>query len=199
MSLLDAGPAGFPSFPEHPDPELDDRVLRTAHRTGRCPVLIRPVDPEHALTPVSDPAEIDALDGREVLARWWPGPCLPECPCGGPLPAGTPSHGPEADLTVRPETFDSADTPAVLGWAGACHHGQDRAAMAAVLRHRESRRGAVVAHPPTHDDESTQVAGEPYRVLPGPTGPAERRPVPAAALHRDDPRGARVVVPAGLT
>lgn len=195
MTVTATGAAGTPSFPDCPDPALYDRLLRRAHVTGRCPVWIHPDDLEHTLTPVTDPTVIDAVDGREVLARWWPGPCLPECPCGDPLPAGIPqarAQQPTADRARDSETFAAAvdlvgcwpsslavvdayrpaDTPAVLGWAGACNYDQDLASTAAVLRYWESRWGAVVvsltrsrmelsvAHPPTHDDECAQVAAE---------------------------------------
>ncbi|MEQ3553248.1 DUF4253 domain-containing protein [Pseudonocardia nematodicida] len=207
MTHTTTGPAGSPTFPEKPDPVLYGSLLRRAHVTGRCPVWVRPDDLEHTLDRPADPVElsqaIDAVDGREVLARWWPGPCLPECPCGDPLPAAIPRAAiPDAeprDLALRPATFDAAvalvgcwpsslavvdafrpaDTPAVLGWAGACNYpSRDLVSMAAVLRYWESRWGAVVvelsrsrmelsvARPPMYDDECAQVAGEHFAFCP---------------------------------
>ncbi|MBP2366715.1 DUF4253 domain-containing protein [Pseudonocardia parietis] len=172
MTLTATGSSGSPDFPANPDPVLYGRLLRRAHVTGRCPVWIHPDDLEHTLARPTDPVElseaIDAVDGREVLHRWWPGPCRPECPCGDPLPAGIPQAAdpqPAADLARRPGTFDAAvelvecwppslavvdafrpaDTPAVLGWAGICNYPhQDLVSLAAVLRYWESRWGALV-------------------------------------------------------
>lgn len=172
MTRTSTGPPGSPDFPDNPDSVLYSRLLRRAHVTGRCPVWIHPTDLEHTLDGPTDPVElseaIDAVDGREVLDRWWPGPCHPECPCDDRLPAGIPQSGPvlsAKDLARRPGTFDAAielvgcrssslavvdafrpaDTPAVLGWAGICNYPhQDLVSLAAVLRYWESRWGALV-------------------------------------------------------
>ena len=172
MTLITTGPSGSPEFPDKPDPVLYGRLLRRAHVTGRCPVWIHPDDLEHTLDRPTDPVElsegIDAVDGREVLSRWWPGPCRPGCPCGDPLPTKLPQariRRPAADQARRPGTFDAAvelvecwppslavvdafrpaDTPAVLGWAGICNYPhQDLVSLAAVLRYWESRWGALV-------------------------------------------------------
>ncbi|OLL71348.1 hypothetical protein Ae168Ps1_5851c [Pseudonocardia sp. Ae168_Ps1] len=172
MTLTATGPAGSPHFPDDPDPVLYGRLLRRAHVTGRCPVWIHPDDLEHTLDRPTDPralAEaIDALDGRDVLDRWWPGPCSSECPCGEALPAAIPQAtavAPETDPAHRLDRFDAAvelvecpprslavvdayrpaDTPAALGWAGICNYPhQDLVSLAAVLRYWESRWGALV-------------------------------------------------------
>jgi hypothetical protein len=172
MTRTHTGPPGFPHFPDDPDQALYDRLLRRAHVTGRCPVWIRPDDvgytPDRPADPGALAAAIDAVDGREVLDRWWPGPCSLKCPCGEPLPAAIPratTAGPATDRARRATTFDAAvamagdpssslavvdafrpaDTPAVLGWAGICNYPhQDLVSVAAVLRYWESRWGAVV-------------------------------------------------------
>lgn len=172
MTVTESGQAGSPSFPDHPDADLYDHLLRRAHVTGRCPVWVSPADLEHTLERPDDPDElfdaIDRLDGEAVLARWWPGPCGAECPCRDPFPVSIPrarALRPTRDLARRPETFDAAiecargasgplalvdayrpaDTPAVLGWSGAGHHPHhDLVGLAAVLRYWERRWGALV-------------------------------------------------------
>ncbi|MFC5061147.1 DUF4253 domain-containing protein [Actinomycetospora atypica] len=114
-----------------------------------------------------DQAHVDA-DPYEVLAGWWPGPCLPDCPCDEPLAAEFPPLARTGeDLSQSPATFASAsgfvravrelsslavvqagrpaDVPLALQWSGACNYAShDLARLTAVLRSWEERFGALV-------------------------------------------------------
>ncbi|MFP5021915.1 DUF4253 domain-containing protein [Pseudonocardia phyllosphaerae] len=169
MTLTDDGSTGAVTFVDSPAPELYGSLLHSARATGRCPVRVRRSDLKHSFGAVPDPAVIDALDGREVLADWWRGPCRPDCPCGVPLPETIPQArivDSYPDLSRRAATLEEAaayarflqpgelavvaahrpaDTPAVLGWPGAGNYvHEDLASMSAVLRYWESRWGALV-------------------------------------------------------
>lgn len=172
MTLIDSGSAGSPSFPDDPDADLYEHLLRRTHVVGRCPVWVHPNELEHPHARPEDPDEvfdaIDRTDGEDVLAQWWPGPCHTECPCGDPLPNSIPrarALRPTPDLSRRSETFDAAvefargavgplavvdayrpaDVPAVLGWSGICNYPhQELTSLSAVLRYWEKRWGAVV-------------------------------------------------------
>lgn len=172
MTLTDTGPAGSPTFPDDPDAVLYEHLLRRSRVTGRCPVWVHPDDLGHRLDRPADNDElfdaIDKIDGEAVLARWWPGPCHAECPCGHPLPGSIPRARvlqPMSDRSRRDETFDvavefverhggslavvdalrPADVPAALGWAGICNYPhQDLVNLSAVLRYWEARWGALV-------------------------------------------------------
>lgn len=172
MSLIDSSPSGSPTFPDDPDATLYGQLLRAAARSGRCPVWLGPTALEGAGVlgrPDDVIGEIDATDADVVLARWWPGPCHPECPCGEQLPAEPPEDpARDTDLSRSAETFAAAaahlgdpgplavlavvdatrpaDVPAALGWSGICnyHPYQDLVSISAVLRRWEERWGALL-------------------------------------------------------
>lgn len=174
MTFTDSGPTGSPTFPDDPDSTLYEYLLHTAARTGRCPVWLGPTALEGAgilERPEDVVGAITATDAEVVLARWWPGPCLPQCPCGEPLPAELPedpARDSSPDLSRSAVTFNRAvefvgdpgsmsglavvdaarpaDIPAVLGWSGICnyHPYQDLVCISAVLRRWEERWGALL-------------------------------------------------------
>lgn len=173
MTVIDSGATGSPTFPDNPDAHLYTRLLCIAAKTGRCPVWLGP-DALEAAGALEGPddviREIDATDADVVLARWWPGPCRPECPCDEALPElpDDPANGSAPDVSRSVETFAGAvehlgapgpmtrlavvdatrpaDIPAVLGWTGIANYFpfQDLVCLSSVLRRWEDRWGALL-------------------------------------------------------
>lgn len=173
MTFIDSGATGSPTFPDNPDTHLYTHLLCTAAKTGRCPVWLGPdaLEAAGALERPDDVIrEIDATDADVVLARWWPGPCRPECPCDEALPElpDDPANGSAPDMSRSVETFASAvellgapgpmarlavvdatrpaDVPAVVGWTGIANYFpfQDLVCLSSVLRRWEDTPWAAM-------------------------------------------------------
>ncbi len=155
---------------DEPDPPLYRRLLRDARKSRRCPVLLNDgtLDRFDQAEVDEDPAQVDT-DPYTVLADWWAGPCLPDCPCDEPLAATLPPPvGSGRDLSRHHATIASAtgfaraaqgiarmgvvdaarpaDIPLALRWSGMCNYrNRDLPRATAVLRSWEERFGAVVA------------------------------------------------------
>lgn len=155
---------------DEPDPSLYRRLLRDARSSHRCPVLLndRTLDRFDQVEVDEDLTLVDS-DPYAVLAAWWAGPCLPDCPCDEPLAATLPPPvGLGRDLSRHHATIAAttefaraalgiarmgvvdaprpADVPLALRWSGMCNYGdRDLPRATAVLRSWEERFGAVVA------------------------------------------------------